>query len=91
MANALPELPPPRLSGFGDPQVRVAGFLPIGAGLLLRSGSTSMQVIDDRFRFLPGSIQQLAVCGIGAIRRPTGGIDEQLAVRGSGLVVPFSR
>ena len=49
-----------------------------------------MQAIDDRFRFLAGIIQEIQVGGVLDIGGHTGGIEEELAFRGSGLVFPFA-
>ena len=89
LPQALPELSFPRLPGFRDPQVRLSHLLPIGAGLLCPTQSSGMQMIDDRFGFLTGVIEEFEVGGVGDIRRHTGGIDEELAARRSGLVSFF--
>ena len=45
-----------------------------------------MQMVDDLFGFLPGVIQEMEVCGILHVCGHTGGINEELAFRGRGLV-----
>ncbi len=86
LANPLSEFRLLGLSGFGDPQIRSSGVLPIGAGLRLRARATDVQTIDDRFRFLSGVIEEVQVRRIFDISRHAGGIEEELAFRGRGLV-----
>ena len=45
-----------------------------------------MHVINDRFGFLTGVIQEIQISGVLDIGRHTGGIKEELAFRRRGLV-----